>query len=52
LELRLCMSLCDLDEPKRSAERHRPQLNELFGSFSEGFATGDLVSARARLKPI
>jgi class 3 adenylate cyclase/tetratricopeptide (TPR) repeat protein len=52
LELRLCMSMCDLDEPKRSAERHRPQLNELFGSFSEGFATGDLVSAKARLKPV
>jgi len=51
LELRLCMSMCDLDEPKPSAERHRPQLHELFGSFSEGFATGDLVSAKARLKP-
>jgi class 3 adenylate cyclase/predicted ATPase len=52
LELRLCMSMYDLYEPSRNADKYRPQLSELIGSFSEGFATADLVSAKARLKPV
>jgi hypothetical protein len=52
LELRLCMSMCDLYEPRRNTDKLRPQLHELFGSFSEGFATADLVNAKARLKPV
>jgi len=51
LELRLCMSMYDLYASKRSAEQHRPQLSELLASFSEGFATADLVGAKARLRP-
>jgi class 3 adenylate cyclase/predicted ATPase len=52
LELRLCTSMYDLATARRNGERYRPQLSEVFGSFSEGFATGDLVSARARLQPV
>jgi predicted ATPase len=51
LELRLCMSMYDLYASKRSAEQHRPQLSELLASFSEGFATADLVGAKTRLRP-
>jgi class 3 adenylate cyclase/tetratricopeptide (TPR) repeat protein len=51
LELRLCMSMYDLYASKRSAEQHRPQLSELLASFNEGFATADLVGAKARLRP-
>ena len=52
LELRLCMSMYDVYEASRNADKYRPQLSELIGSFSEGFATADLVSAKARLKPV
>lgn len=52
LALRLCMSMYDLHEPRRDADKYRPQLSELFGAFSEGFATADLVGAKARLNPV
>jgi len=31
-------------------ERYRPQLSEIYGSFTEGFDTTDMVRARARLE--
>jgi predicted ATPase len=52
LELKLCVSICDMHELRQSqnAGRYRSQLGEIYGSFSEGFDTTDLVRARARLK--
>ena len=50
LELKLCVSIYDLYELRRSADKYRPQLGEIYGSFSEGFGTMDLVRAKARLK--
>jgi predicted ATPase len=50
LELRLCVSIYDLYELRRSADKYRPQLGEIYKSFSEGFGTMDLVRAKARLK--
>jgi tetratricopeptide (TPR) repeat protein len=50
LELKLCMSMYDLYELKQNADTYRPQLGEIYGSFSEGFDTTDLVRAKARLK--
>jgi tetratricopeptide (TPR) repeat protein len=52
LELKLCLSLCDLYELKKDNDKHRPQLEEIYGFFSEGFATADLVKARARLRNV
>ena len=49
LELKLCVSIYDLYELRQNADKYRPQLNEIYGSFSEGFDTTDLVRARARL---
>jgi tetratricopeptide (TPR) repeat protein len=48
LELRLAMSICELHDAKQTADRHRPQLGDIYASFSEGFDTADLVRARAR----
>src|SRR5262249_11552127 len=50
LELRLCVSIYDLYELRHNADTYRPQLGEIYGSFSEGFGTADLVRAKARLK--
>jgi predicted ATPase len=50
LELNLCVSIYDLYELRQSADKYRPQLGEIYGSFSEGFDTADLVRAKARLK--
>lgn len=50
LELRLCVSVCDLYELRRDPDKYLPQLGEIYGSFSEGFDTADLVRAKARLK--
>jgi predicted ATPase len=50
LELRLCLSMCDLSELRPSADKYRSQLGEIYGFFSEGFDTNDLVRAKARLK--
>src|SRR6266568_2703346 len=50
LELKLCMSIYDLYELRDHADTYRPQLGEIYGSFSEGFDTADLVRAKARLK--
>jgi hypothetical protein len=50
LELRLCVSIYDLCELRQSADKYRPQLGEIYASFSEGFDTADLARAKARLK--
>jgi predicted ATPase len=50
LELRLCVSIYDLHELRHNAEAYCPQLGEIYGSFSEGFDTPDLVRAKARLQ--
>jgi len=50
LELRVCLSLCDLYELRRSANNYRSQLSDIYASFSEGFDTNDLVRAKARLE--
>jgi tetratricopeptide (TPR) repeat protein len=50
LELRLCLSMWDLHDLKRNADKRRPQLGEVYGSFTEGFDTADLVRAKVRLK--
>jgi len=50
LELRLCLSMSDLHELRQNADRYRPQLGEVYRSFSEGFDTTDLVRAKARLQ--
>jgi class 3 adenylate cyclase/tetratricopeptide (TPR) repeat protein len=50
LELKLCVSVYDLYELRHNADTYRPQLGEIYGSFSEGFDTADLVRAKARLQ--
>jgi predicted ATPase len=50
LELKLCLSIYDLYELRQNADEYRPQLGEIYGSFSEGFGTADLLRAKARLK--
>jgi predicted ATPase len=49
LELKLCMSICDLYESRPNADKYRAQLGEVYGSFSEGFDTTDLVRAKTML---
>lgn len=49
-ELRLCLSMCGLSELRQNADKCRLQLGEIFGWFSEGFDTPDLVRAKARLE--
>src|SRR5215471_1415543 len=48
-ELRLCLSICDLYERGENADKHRSVLGQIYGSFSEGFDTADLVKAKAML---
>ena len=50
LELKLCVSIYDLYKLRQNADKYRSQLGEIYGSFSEGFDTTDLVKAKARLK--
>ena len=50
LELRLCLSMCDLYDLRQDDDKCRSQLGEIYGCFSEGFDTADLVRAKARLK--
>lgn len=50
LELRLCASLYDLYELKQSGDQYRRQLGEIYASFTEGFDTKDLVTAKRRLR--
>ena len=50
LELRLCLSMCDLYDQKREPEKCRLQLAGIYGFFGEGLDTADLVRARARLE--
>src|SRR5262245_43176941 len=52
LELKVCMSMYDLYELRHDAGKYRSQLGEVYGFFSEGFDTMDLVRARARLSMI
>ena len=49
-ELKLCTSIYDLYQLGQNADKYRSQLGEIYGSFSEGFDTTDLVRAKARLK--
>jgi class 3 adenylate cyclase/predicted ATPase len=49
LELKICVSIYDLYELRQNADKYRPQLGEIYRSFSEGFGTADLVKAKARL---
>jgi class 3 adenylate cyclase/predicted ATPase len=50
LELKLCVSLCDLYDVTKQAHRCRPLLDEIYGFFNEGFGTADLIKVKARLK--
>jgi hypothetical protein len=50
LELRLWLSICDLSERGKKADKHYSELRYIYGFFSEGFDTADLVKARARLE--
>jgi predicted ATPase len=50
LELKLCVNIYDLYELRQNADKYRSQLGEIYGFFSEGFDTTDLVGAKARLK--
>ena len=50
LELRLCVSLYDLYELRQSGVKYRPQLGEIYASFTEGFDTTDLALAKLKLK--
>ena len=50
LELKLCLSLCDLQDLGKDADKSGAQLGEVYKSFSEGFDTSDLVRAKARLE--
>ena len=50
LELKLCLSMCDLHDKEDDAETYRAQLGAVYRTFSEGFDTADLVRAKARLE--
>ncbi len=50
LELKLCLSICELHDLGKSADKCRSQLSKVYESFSEGFDTADLVRAKARLE--
>jgi predicted ATPase len=49
LELRLCLSIYDSYAPRENADKHRSELSEIYGSFTEGFDTADLVKAKTAL---
>jgi hypothetical protein len=50
LELKLCVSIYDLYALRQNDDYYRLQLGEIYGSFSEGFGTTDLIRAKARLE--
>jgi class 3 adenylate cyclase/tetratricopeptide (TPR) repeat protein len=50
LELKVCLSLYDLYELRQGGDQYRLQLGEIYASFTEGFDTTDLVTAKLRLK--
>ncbi|HEX5211506.1 MAG TPA: AAA family ATPase [Pseudolabrys sp.] len=50
LELKLCLSLCELYDMRQNADIGRSQLDEAYGFFDEGFDTSDLMRAKARLE--
>jgi class 3 adenylate cyclase/predicted ATPase len=50
LELKVCVSIYDLYQARQNAGHFRQQLDAIYGSFSEGFDTLDLIQAKARLK--
>jgi predicted ATPase len=50
LELKLCLSIYDLHEQGKNADKYRSELGEIYGAFSEGFDTTDLIKAKSRLK--
>jgi predicted ATPase len=50
LELKICLSLCDLHDLQKNANKCSSQLSEIYKSFNEGFDTVDLVRAGARLE--
>jgi len=52
LELKLCVSIYDLYELRKNADKYLSQLGEVYEFFSEGFDTIDLVGAKARLKQV
>ena len=52
LELRLCLSMCDLNGLGQNASKWRAQLGEVYGSFTEGFDTADLMRAKAKLETL
>jgi class 3 adenylate cyclase/predicted ATPase len=49
LELRGCLSICDLYEATESADKYHSELGHIYRSFTEGFNTTDLVKAKAML---
>jgi predicted ATPase len=49
LELRVCLSICDLYDTTEHSGKHPLELGDIYGSFSEGFNTADLVRAKAML---
>jgi hypothetical protein len=49
LELKICVSIYDLAALRKSTEKSRSQLYDIYKSFSEGFDTEDLVKAKTRL---
>ncbi|MGB8575453.1 MAG: hypothetical protein WCD56_02670, partial [Pseudolabrys sp.] len=50
LKLKLCVSIYDLYELRQNADKYRAELSEIYGSFTEGFDSTDLVRAKARLE--
>ncbi len=50
LELKLCLSMCDLFDLRKNADKCRSQLSDIYRSFSEGFDTADLVRAKTILE--
>jgi hypothetical protein len=49
-ELRAAMSLCRLQSKQSRGKEGRQILSEVYRSFTEGFATADLVDARKALR--
>jgi predicted ATPase len=52
LELRLCLSMCDLHVAGPSAGKWRAKLGEVYESFTEGYETADLMRAKERLQAL
>ena len=52
LELRAAMSLCRLQQRRDDPTEARQLLEQIYGGFTEGFATPDLAEARALLEQL